>query len=207
VTRYRPSAGRPAARKPLRISQAALDAANRVIVRQQPANPFAPPPSLHPTPMAMDQAWDGGLGYSRWAFGALGSAVEEGQMFLGYPVLAAMSQRAEYNRMVTTIADDMTRKWIEFKASAAATQRGIDKSDKIKAMNDKFEALDAITAWKNEIIGALTFGRGHLYIDIGDTDNRDELKTDIGNGGRSAPMVSSTTMRSRRSLRFGAISS
>jgi len=39
---------------------------------------------------------------------------------------------------------------------------------------------------KTHIVQALCFGRAHVYIDIGDTDDAEELKTDIGNGARSA---------------------
>ena len=46
-------------------------------------------------------------------------------MFLGYPTLA-LGQRAEYQNILKTIADDMTRKSIRLKASA-----GVDKSEKI----------------------------------------------------------------------------
>jgi uncharacterized protein len=58
---------------------------------------------------------------SGWSYGGLGSAYAEGQIFLGYPVLAALMQRVEYMNAISSIADDMTRKWIEFKASAGWT--------------------------------------------------------------------------------------
>ena len=88
-------------------------------------------------------------------------------MFLGYPTLAVMSQRAEYNTMVHTIADDMTRKWIELRASAAADGSGakVDKSEKIKSLTDKFEGLDLQTSFKNGIIQDGFFGRTQLAED------------------------------------------
>jgi uncharacterized protein len=113
--------------------------------------------------------------------GGLNSAIAEGQIFLGYPTLGALMQRVEYMNAIASIADDMTRKWIEFKASA-----GLDKSDRIKALTDKFEAIKLQSEVKNHIIHALGFGRAHLYLDTGDTDNKDELKTDLGFGARSA---------------------
>jgi uncharacterized protein len=79
------------------------------------------------------------------------------------------------------IADDMVRKWIEFKASA-----GVDKSDRIKALTDKFEAIRVQADIKTHIIHALGYGRSHLYLDTGSTDDKEELKTDLGTGARSA---------------------
>jgi uncharacterized protein len=131
--------------------------------------------------MAMDDAYSEFAGTSGWSYGGLSSAIAEGQIFLGYPTLAALMQRVEYMNAIASIADDMTRKWIEFKASA-----GVDKSDRIKALKDKFEAIKAQAEVKNHVIQALGFGRSHLYLDTGSTDNRDELKTDLGFGARSA---------------------
>ena len=108
-------------------------------------------------------------------------AYAEGQIFLGYPVLAALMQRVEYMNAISSIADDMTREWIEFKASA-----GVDKSGRIKELTDKFESIRVQAEIKTHITQALGFGRAHLYLDTGDTDDRDELKQDLGTGARSA---------------------
>jgi uncharacterized protein len=93
-----------------------------------------------------------------------------------------MAQRAEYMNMSTSLADDETRKWIKFKARAES----MDKSEKIKAIEDKLDSLRAQAAFKTYLTQAYHYGRGHLYLDTGDTDNPDELKTDLGGGGRSA---------------------
>ncbi len=103
------------------------------------------------------------------------SASLEGQMFLGYPTLALMSQRAEYQNMVKTIADDMTRKWIRLKASA-----GVDKSAKIKRIEDKLEALKARDVFKQAIMNDGYYGRRHVDIDP------EELVSNLGFGARSA---------------------
>ena len=103
-------------------------------------NPFeGTPKSLHPPgvgvpSLAMDDALSAFQQTSGWSYGGLGSAYAEGQIFLGYPVLAALMQRVEYMNAISSIADDMTRKWIEFKASA-----GVDKSGRIEELTDKFE--------------------------------------------------------------------
>jgi hypothetical protein len=39
----------------------------------------------------------------------LASGFAEGTIFLGYPTLAVMAQRAEYMNMSTSLADDETR--------------------------------------------------------------------------------------------------
>ena len=87
-------------------------------------NPFRPaqhPPKATPSVksglrMAMDSgttgwaegAWLGGFG---GIFGAVGA---EGLQFLGYPYLSELAQRPEYRTFSETIADDATRKWIDF---------------------------------------------------------------------------------------------
>jgi uncharacterized protein len=117
-----------------------------------------------------------------WAYNNLASGFAEGTIFLGYSTLAVMAQRAEYMNMSTSLADDETRKWIKFKARAES----MDKSEKIKAIEDKLDSLKAQAAFKTYLTQAYHYGRAHLYLDTGDTDNPDELKTDLGGGARSA---------------------
>lgn len=103
----------------------------------------------------------------------------EGVTFLGYPVLAELAQRPEYRMICETIASEMTREFIEFTARGDDDD---DKSDKIKELEDEFNRLNV-----SQIIREATeqdgyFGRGHIYIDTGDTDNTDELVKSIGDG-------------------------
>jgi uncharacterized protein len=187
VVKLKPS--RREQRKPLRIAQEMVDSLNRAVERRErPTNPFALDPRLGHPPgvggrqrgMAMDEA----LGAAAWSYESLTafkSAYLEGQMFLGFPTLAAMSQRAEYMTPIATIADDMTRNWIKLKAAAE-----LGKGDQIKKLEDKLTALNLREVVKEAIKLDGTFGRGHIYLDTGDTDNRDELKTDLGDGARSA---------------------
>ena len=178
AARRRASSGpRPAVRKNnvIRINENLLGRTRPA----QPENPFAGTPrTLHPPGVgaphptqAMDDAYSAFSSYAGWSYGGLGGAVAEGQIFLGYPILAALGQRVEYVNAISSIADDMVRKWIEFKASA-----GVDKSDRIKALKDKFEAIKVQSEVKTHLIQALLFGRAHLYLDTGDTDKKDELK-------------------------------
>jgi uncharacterized protein len=171
----------------MRISERAMDGRHSRPAPQP--NPFQIDLSkLHPAgvvppeaKLAMDSIYSEFGTTAGWSYGGLSAAIAEGQVFLGYPTLAALMQRVEYLNAVASIADDMTRKWIEFKASA-----GVDKSERINDLKDKFEAIRFQTEAKAHLIQALGFGRSHLYVDTGDTDSREELKTDIGNGSRSA---------------------
>ena len=169
------------------------DMLNRAIDPRQPkklpgGNPFAPRRDAQ-TPagvaqLAMDQSLDNVASWSYRSVQAQQSAFLEGQAFLGYPTLTLMAQRAEYATPLATITDDMTRKWIDLKAQAE--DEGDDKQGKIDALNDKLEALDVRGAFKTAINASLEAGRGHIYLDTGDTLNRKELMSDLGYGARSA---------------------
>lgn len=136
AARKRLSAGpRPAAYRGIRISERAMQGVSMRL--PEPVNPFQVDPSkLHPPGvrgvdekgMALDNAYLSDFSNSAgWSYGALRGAIAEGQIFLGYPTLAALMQRVEYINAMMSIADDMTRKWIEFKAKA-----GLDKSERIE---------------------------------------------------------------------------
>ncbi len=87
-------------------------------------NPFMqlprPPPGVVPKGakrMAMDQ----GVNWAATQWDALGplfgSVASEGLQFLGYPYLSELAQRTEYRQISETIADDATRKWIDFEVT------------------------------------------------------------------------------------------
>jgi uncharacterized protein len=86
-------------------------------------------------------------------------------------------QRPEFRVIVETIATEMTRKWIKFHGVGDE-----DKTAKIKAIEDEFERLGVKDGFRNsaELDGG--FGRAHLYLDPGTTDDREELRLPIGNG-------------------------
>lgn len=141
---------------------------------------FAPyKPAKGVVPAGQGMAMDGlpGFGGGDW-IGPIGSGmVEEGQVFLGYPILAAMSQRAEYRVISETIAEDMVREWIEL-----TTAGEDDKSDKVKQIEDELARLDARTFFKVSAEKDGFFGRHHLFIDYGDDFDSKELQIDIGDG-------------------------
>lgn len=116
--------------------------------------------------MAMD--W-GGQDLYAWA----NNGAYYGNMaWLGYGVLAELSQRAEYRLVSETYAKEMTRKWVKLTAVGKES-----KSDKIKALTKalkKFKVQDCFRR-AAEIDGF--FGRAHIYIDTGYSDDAEELKT------------------------------
>jgi uncharacterized protein len=146
------------------------------------ANPFkvaVPPPGVlpdgvEPPSMAQDSAFGGALG---WAGSFANQVFAEGLEFLGYPYLAELAQRPEYRVITDTIATEMTRKWIKFQAVGE-----VDKTAQIKAIEDEFTRLGVKEAFKKAAENDGFFGRAHLYLDTGQTDDRDELRLSIGNG-------------------------
>src|SRR5262249_9790845 len=96
---------------------------------------------------------------------------------LGYPYLSELTQRPEYRVITDTIATEMTRKWIKFQAVGE-----VDKTAQIKALEDEFTRLGVKETFKKAAELDGFFGRAHLYLDLGTTDDREELRTSIGNG-------------------------
>jgi len=151
---------------------------------RQSAMPFAVPkpyPGVLPKDasgagMAMDSNADI-IAAGAWAGGYYGYAFSEGLEFLGYPYLAELSQRPEYRRIVEVIATEMTRKWIKLKSKGDA-----DKTDRIAELNDALDGFAVRDSFKTIAVQDGFFGRSHLYVDTGATDNPEELLTPIGTG-------------------------
>lgn len=169
---------------------------------------FTPRSDLHPPlvapgrpPLAMDSAIQGSV---QWAASVIQQSFSEGLQFLGYPYLAELAQRPEYRVISQTIAEEMTRKWGKFEAkgdnqresdseeddddvsterreetAAALTE---EKAERIDQLNKLFGELRVREECKLLIEQDGYFGRAHLYLDTGDTDNRDELRLSIGSG-------------------------
>lgn len=145
--------------------------------------PYTPPSFVAPADaMAMDNV----MAYSGWATNsvtaAFGGILADGLTFMGYPYLAQLAQRAEYRVIVETIAGEMTRKWIKFKASADESS----KQEKIKAIDDEFIRLKVRDKFRKagELDGF--FGRSHIYFNLGTTEDHDEIATDMGDGWNEA---------------------
>ena len=170
-------------------------------------NPFQlpqhPPQATPPAPlrMAMDQNF--GWASGAWASGIyLGGVGAEGQQFLGFPYLAELAQRPEYRVISETIADDATRKWVDFEVTGKEKEKktpgfeatdpderkaavaAAGKTDKVKALKDEMARLELRDRFYTIARDDGFFGRSHLFLDFGGDldDPRSELMTDIGDG-------------------------
>lgn len=143
------------------------------------------PPGVRPSQkgLAMDDAFGEGQAAFPWATAVLASAIQEGEIFLGYSVLSEMALRPEYRQISASIAEEIVRKWIDF-----GSKSGGEKSDRISDIKDEMERLGVREIFKKIAEHDGYFGRSHLYIDTGDTDSPDELTTSIGSGRDDASL-------------------
>ncbi len=117
-----------------------------------------------------------------WATQSLFNGMIAGGMtFLGYPLLSELAQIPEYRKITETISTHATRKWIELQSTGAAEEGAVDKSAKIKLINDDLENFKVRDLFRTASSVDGYFGRAHLYIDVEYTDVK-ELKFPIGNG-------------------------
>lgn len=170
------------------------------------------PPMAVPKDKKLRMAMDQNLSWSAAQWGAIGNvyglAGAEGLVFLGYPYLSQLAQRTEYRIISETIADDATRRWIDFEIvgskkeieeraeedredpEGARVRRkervaSAGKTEKVKAIKDKLEELELRDAIYCVCRDDGFFGRGHLFLDFGDDlddDGITELTTNIGDG-------------------------
>lgn len=169
---------------------------------------FTPRPDLHPPAvlrgvpgLAMDSVTQGSVA---WAGAIIQQTFSEGLQFLGYPYLAELAQRPEYRVISQTIAEEMTRKWGKFEAKGdnqresdseeddedpteerqerVATAKTEEKAERIDQLTKMFNELHVREECKLLVEQDGFFGRSHLYLDTGDTDDRDELRLSIGSG-------------------------
>lgn len=114
----------------------------------------------------------------------IGNAFVNGVTFMGYPELSAMAQRPEYRRVSEVLATEATRKWIALgSTSTEKTPAGEDpKAERLSELTAEMARLDIQGAFRRMIELDGFFGRAHLYLDTGSTDDRSELLTPIGTG-------------------------
>lgn len=74
------------------------------------------------------QAWQAG--------GLLGAAVSEGLLFLGYPYLSQLAQRPEFRLFGEIRAQEMTRKWTEFRGTKDESTKS-SKDDRTANRDDE----------------------------------------------------------------------
>ncbi|MBB3743895.1 hypothetical protein FHX10_003394 [Rhizobium sp. BK591] len=178
-----PAQAAPEKPKPIKVPDGALlssrinpDSYARVPVFSLPN----PPPGVLPkgeSGMAMDSAV---TGTNAWANQfAIDGFWTEGITFLGYAYLSELAQRPEYRVISETIATEMTREWIEFFSTASDDD---DKEERIKELEEDFKRLCVSDMFARAAQQDGFFGRGHIYIDTGDTEDTAELQTSLGDG-------------------------
>lgn len=125
-----------------------------------PCPPGVGPQGKQPS-LAMDESISTGL-YSSYA---AASMYQEGLGFFGYPYLAQLTQRSEYRRASSVMAEEMTRKW----GKVVSTGEDKGKEEVIKQIEAEFSRLKVQEKIREAIEQDLTFGRGQLFVDFGDT--------------------------------------
>jgi phage-related protein (TIGR01555 family) len=125
------------------------------------------PPGVRPKnapQIAMDDASGMNLPMA-WANG-IANGFNCGLYFPGYPYLAELAQRPEYRSPVESLAEEMTRKWIEFKSTGTE-----DVADKIKEIEEEFTRFGLQSKFRHAIELEGFFGRAQMYIDIKGHEN------------------------------------
>jgi phage-related protein (TIGR01555 family) len=145
-------------------------------VERAVAEAFKANPEGNVRPLAMDAEAGGTFGWA--ASDPLHVQYSEGVAFLGYSYLATLAQRAEYRVVTETIAAEATREWIELKVASGDES----KNDLKNFIEDRMDELKVQDAFRQVSEGDGFFGRAHLYLDTGVTDDAEELISDIGNG-------------------------
>lgn len=92
---------------------------------------------------------------------AMGMGYAGFDSFPGYPYLAMMAQKPEYRKMVGTLAEEMTRKWIKLR-----TVGNDDKSDRVKQIVDAMERYQVREKFREAAEHDGYFGGGQIYIDV-----------------------------------------
>lgn len=179
----------PPAKAAMKISHAALAAVSaRLPERVTPWTLTQPAPGVGPSDvrMAMDSACNELYAYANQGHvGELGFC--GGIRFMGYPYLAELLLISEYRRMVGTLAQEMTRRWMRI-----TTSGGDDKGEKVQLLTAAMKRFRVQDVFREAAEHDAAFGVGHIYIDTGDGDSPKELKT---------PLVASETKISRGGLK------
>lgn len=171
---------------PLTLGSTTLPRLVPMMTREQltaalkPAVPFpgVVPKDREKVVLAMDDAFFNNQIQPWMANSVFNYAFIEGYTFLGFPFLSQLMQIAEYRILGQTIAEEATRKWIEVKSISDDES----KSDAIKELENEMERLGVRDVFKTASEHDSFFGRAHIYIDTGHTDDPDELKLPIGDG-------------------------
>lgn len=81
--------------------------------------------------------------------------------FPGYPYLAELAQLPEYRKMVSTLADEMTRKWISLRTNGEG-----DKSERIQQIDSVLRDMRLREHFRKAAEQDGYFGRAQIYIEV-----------------------------------------
>lgn len=123
-----------------------------------------------------------------YSYAALDSTFTEGVGFMGFPALAALTQRSEYRRPAEIIAKEMTRKWIKLQAAGEE-----DKTEKLRAIDAEMKRLNVRELFSRATLQDGLYGRSQIYIDVGTSG--DELKTPLVDNVTKIPKGTKLSMR------------
>lgn len=118
--------------------------------------------------VAMDAAL-GGLGVYDLVSSGLASMYGTPQ-FIGYPALSNLAQNGLISAGVETVADEMTRKWLELQSIGDD-----DDLEKMSEIEKELERVKARQVFNDAAMKTGYFGGCLVYIDLGET-SEDELK-------------------------------
>ena len=109
------------------------------------------PPGMHEAVAAMDAT----------PYDYVNAIQSNSSYFVGYPILAGLAQRPEHRKIVGTIAEEHTRKWIALKYSGET-----DATDRLEALDAAMKRYRLREVFKDAMEHDGFFGRGQIYIDI-----------------------------------------
>lgn len=99
----------------------------------------------------LNESFPSGMGIGSLSYGG----------FPGYPYLSQLAQLPEYRKMVSIIAEEMTRKWIKLK-----TVGDDDKADRVKKLEDAMKKYQVRERFREAAEHDGYFGRAQIYIDV-----------------------------------------
>ena len=137
--------------------------------------PYTPPfdgiaPNAHV--IAMDANF--GSIYGTSTTGATASALFSGGGFPGFAYLTELTQINEYRDISESTAKEMTRKWIKLRSAGEE-----DRDKQIDIIEKKMRELHVKEwfTWAATMDGFM--GRAQIFVDFGDKDDAEELKTPL----------------------------
>jgi len=137
-------------------------------------NPWQLPRAPAFVPDAASMAMDGAASSPSMSIAsiyswAVAGAFSEGLGFLGYPYLAELTQRPEYRRISEIYAAEATRKGVKFS--------GDEK--RIDAIEKRMKELKVWSVLREVVEHDGFFGRGQIYIDVGDDASTAQGKAEL----------------------------